>query len=257
MNGIHYLDPNPRGFPAVLLLHGLGATSISWQFQLANLADSGYRPVAPDLPGFGDSALLGNPWSIPGVANSMVDLLSQLGVESAHIVGLSMGGVIAQQIAFTHGHVVKKLVLVSTFSALRPESLDSWIYFLSRAFLLMVFGLKVQARRVAWRVFPKPDQGLQRKLLEETIAHSDKRAYRSAMFSLGFFDSRHWLSEIKADTLIISGNEDTTVSPERQRFLKNCIPGSRQVIINGAGHAVSVDQAVLFNAELIRFLTEL
>lgn len=257
MNGIHYLDPNPGGYPVVLLLHGLGATSISWQFQLASLAGSGFRPIAPDLPGFGESALSGHSWSIPGVANSMVDLVNQLGVESAHIVGLSMGGVIAQEIARSHAHVVKKLVLVSTFSALRPESLDAWIYFLLRAFLLLIFGLSVQARRVALRVFPKPDQGLQRKLLEETIASSDKRAYKSAMFSLGRFDSRRWLGEIKAQTLIISGNDDTTVSPERQRLLKNGIPGARQVIINEAGHAVSVDQAEQFNAELIRFLTEL
>ncbi len=257
MNDIHYLDPNPRGSPAVLLLHGLGATSISWQFQLTTLADTGFRPIAPDLPGFGESAFVGDGWTIPGVANSMVDLLSRLGIESAHIVGLSMGGVIAQQIARTHPQIVRKLVLVSTFSVLRAESLETWFYFLLRAFLLLIFGLKAQARRVALRVFPKPDQGLQRELLEKTIARSNKRAYRSAMFSLGRFDSRQWLSEIKAETLILTGNEDTTVSPERQTLLKNGIPGARQVIIDGAGHAVSVDQADQFNCELIRFLTEL
>lgn len=254
---IHYLDPNPGGSPAILLLHGLGATSISWFHQLQFLTESGYRAIAPDIPGFGQSGYEGHGWNIPSIASSMVNLLDQLEINSAHVVGLSMGGVIAQQIAHNHPGRVNKLVLASTFAVLRPETMNGWVYFGKRAITLLILGLRAQAHQVAMRVFPRPEQGPLRDILEKTITDADKRAYRSAMISLGKFDSRHWLSEITAETLIISGEEDTTVTPEQQTLLKNGIPRSQQVIVKGAGHAVCIDQVNEFNSLLLQFVTQL
>jgi 3-oxoadipate enol-lactonase len=93
-------------------------------------------------------------------------------------------------------------------------------------------------------------------MLVETISRADPRAYRKAMTSLGLFNSVNRLGEIKVSTLVVTGADDSTVSPARQRMLVDGIPSARQVIIPDAGHAVPVDQAERFNRELLAFLQD-
>jgi 3-oxoadipate enol-lactonase len=254
MNQLHYLDPNPDGSPAVLLLHGLGATGASWILQVPALTKAGFRSIAPDAPGFGDSPYDGRGWSIPRAAAQMADLLEELHTGPVHVVGLSMGGVIAQQFAHDFPHLTRRLVLVSTFSVLRPDNFGGWSYFLRRAFTVLVLGLRAQAQVVAERIFPAPDQGPLREMLVATITSADVRAYRRAMISLGTFDSRKWLKEIKVPTLVITGADDTTVAPSRQMLLAKGIAGAKQVVIPKAGHAVSIDKPEKFNQALLEFL---
>ncbi len=254
MTSLHVLDPNPAGFPAVLLLHGLGVTGASWTLQLPALTEAGFRPLAPDAPGFGDSPYDGRGWSIRRVAAQMAELLEERHSGPAHVVGLSMGGVIAQQFARDFPHLTRKLVLVSTFAVLCPDSLSGWWYFLRRALGVMTGGPQAQARLVAERVFPRPDQSPLREMLLDTIARADRRAYRAAMRALASFDSRPWLKDLPAPTLVVTGAEDITVSPARQQMLAEGIPGARQVVLEAAGHALSVEQAEAFNRLLLDFL---
>jgi 3-oxoadipate enol-lactonase len=256
MTSLHFLDPNPEGHPAVLLLHGLGVNASSWTLQLPALIAAGFRPIAPDAPGFGASPYDGRGWNIRRMAAEMVGLIQELGSGPAHVVGLSMGGIIAQQFALDTPALTRKLVLVSTFAFLLPDSLNGWLYFLQRFILVNTLGLPAQARTVARRIFPDPDKATLREMLVETVSHADPRAYRGAMTSLGLFNSVKRLGEIKAPTLVVTGEEDTTVSPDRQRLLLNGIPNARQVLIPDAGHAAPVDQSEIFNRELLEFLGE-
>ena len=256
MTSLHFLDPNPSGGPAVLLLHGLGADGTSWILQMPALGEAGFRPVAPDVPGFGSSPYDGAGWNVRRVAAQMADLLEELGCGPAHILGLSMGGVIAQQFALDFPQFTRKLVLVSTFSVLRPQGLKGWVYFTRRAAAILILGMNAQAQVVARHIFPNPqDEGL-RAMYLASVARANPRAYRKAMLSMGTFDSRNRLGEIKAPTLVITGSEDGTIAPERQKILAEGISSARQVIIPQAGHAVSVDQAQRFNQELLDFLME-
>lgn len=254
MTALHFLDPNPSGGPAVLLLHGLGADGTSWTLQIPALSEGGFRPVAPDVPGFGGSPYDGRGWNIRGVAAKMADFLGELGTGPAHIVGLSMGGIIAQQFAMDFPHLTKKLVLVSTFAVLRPEDFNGWWYFIRRAAAVLTLGLQAQAQIVARRVFPNPQDQALREMFIATVSRADPHAYRKAMLSLGLFDSRKHLGKIKAPTLVVSGAEDSTVTPARQRFLVDGIPGACQVVVPQAGHAVSVEQAEKFNQAILDFL---
>lgn len=254
MTKIHFLDPNPTGSPSVLLLHGLGADAASWTLQLPALTGAGFRSIAIDAPGFGKSPYDGRGWTIRRVASQVADLLEELGTGPVHLVGLSMGGVIAQQFAHDFPHLTQKLVLVSTFAVLRPENFSGWWYFLRRASTVLTRGLEAQAHLVAERVFPGPDYAPLREMLVETISRADPRAYRSAMRSLGLFDSRKWLPRLQVPTLVVTGTDDSTVTPARQQLLVDGIPGARQVVIQKAGHAAPVDQAEIFNRALIDFL---
>jgi 3-oxoadipate enol-lactonase len=256
MTTLHFLDPNPDGRPAVLLLHGLGANANSWTLQLPALISASFRPIATDTPGFGDSPYDQRGWSICRMAAELAGLIEELGVGPVHVVSLSMGGTIAQQFALDYPYLTLKLVLVSTFAILRPETLNGWLYFLQRFILVNTLGLPAQAKAVSRRVFPRLQDEPLREMLVETISHADPRAYRKAMASLGLFNSVKRLGEIKVPTLVVTGKDDTTVTPARQQLLVNGIPGARQVLIPEAGHAVPVDQAEMFNRELLNFLGE-
>ncbi len=238
------------------MLHGLGANCSSWTLQFEALGDMGFRPIAPDLPGFGSSAYDGKGWSIKRSASLLAELVDELEVGHVDIVGLSMGGVVAQQFALDFPAKVRKLVLVSTFSALRPSSLSEWVYFFQRALIVHLLGVKTQASFVARRVFPHENQAGLRKMAEEQIASADPRAYRAAMSGLGLFNSTGMLKSIHIPTLVVSGEDDSTVPPGRQAVLANSIPGSRQVIIKQAGHALTIDQYEEFNGLLLKFLVE-
>jgi 3-oxoadipate enol-lactonase len=256
MTGLHFLDPHPTGAPTVLLLHGLGANGLSWNLQFDPITAAGMRPLAPDAPGFGQSRYDGHGWSFKRVAADLAKLLGELQTGPAHVIGLSMGGIIAQQFVLDYPQLVRKLVLVSTFSVLRPENLSQWGYFFQRLVVVHTLGLKQQSEIVARRVFPNAEQEALRQMAVEQIASADPRVYRAAMRSLGLFNSQRRLKEIKIPTLVITGANDSTVSPARQKLLAQGICGARQVTIPNAGHAVAIDQFEVFNRESLVFLKD-
>ncbi|MEI7846626.1 MAG: alpha/beta hydrolase [Chloroflexota bacterium] len=253
---MNFLDPNPKGFPIVLLLHGLGVNSSSWMLQFDTLISAGFRPIAPDILGFGESEYDGLGWSIARNADLLIELLTQFNSGPVFVVGLSMGGVIAQQLTLSYPTFVKKLVLVSTFTKLRPTKLFTWFYFLLRALMVYIFDIKTQAKIVALKVFPAPGQLHLRKMAEAQIAQADPRAYREAMKSLFLFNSTKRLKEITIPTLVVIGENDTTISPAHQMELSKNIPGAKHIIIQKGGHAVTIDHYDEFNQALLKFLHE-
>jgi pimeloyl-ACP methyl ester carboxylesterase len=250
---IHYIDIGPRQGQSVLLLHGLGATGESWGLQFPALQSAGYRAFAPDARGFGRSSYPGRT-SVSDMAADMASLLEGLNALHTHVVGISMGGTIALQLALDYPHLVDKLVLVNTFAQLHPENPGVFLYFLVRFILLHTLGMPTQARAVARRVFPREDQSEMRRMLYEQILQADPRAYRASMRALARFDVHRRLKEIITPTLIITGDQDTTVKPESQRRLAESIPGAAHVIVAGAGHAVIADRPAIFNRLLLDFL---
>jgi 3-oxoadipate enol-lactonase len=251
---LHYLDPNPSGGQPVLLLHGLGVNGASWSLQFGVLAENGYRPIAPDARGFGQSRYPGGAMTVARMAEDMAALLEALGLVSAHVVGISMGGVLALQMALTCASVIEKLVLVNTFARLRPERPSVWAYFAFRMILVHTMGLEAQARAVARRVLPREDQAAMREIMIQTVRQADPRAYRGAMRALALFDVQDRLREIRLPTLLVTGADDNTVPPPLQRKLLLGILGAQQVIIPQAGHAVTADQPEAFNNCLVEFL---
>lgn len=254
--GMNYLDPYPRGNFPVLLLHGLGADASSWEYQFEALGRADFRPLAVDLPGFGKTAHTGK-WTLRGAAANTMELVDKLRWETFDVVGISMGGVIAQQLAHEHPERMRKLALVNTFACLRPRKAGEWLYLLRRYMVANIRGVKYQANMVAQRLFPQTDQVAFREEMIQRILASDRQVYRAAMRELGLFDSRRWLNEIRCPCLVITGELDSTVPVENQKELAVSIPGARQVIIPGARHGVIVDQYEKFNQALIGFLRNL
>ncbi|HBG74320.1 MAG: hypothetical protein A2X25_13450 [Chloroflexi bacterium GWB2_49_20] len=254
MTNIHFLEPGGKSGTPVLLLHGLGVDGSSWVLQFPALISAGFRPIAVDVPGFGSSPYGNEKWSIKRVTRDIAGLMNELNIDSTHVIGLSMGGTIAQQLTFDFPHLVSKLVLANTFAVLRPATLGGWWYFIQRFILVHSLGLPVQAEFVANRIFARPEQETLRNEMIQQITKADPRAYRAAMRSLGTYNSRRRLCEIKVPTLVITGEEDTTVQPTHQAQMAGWIPGARQVIMPDAGHAASVEFPNEFNSILLEFL---
>ncbi|RME44406.1 MAG: alpha/beta hydrolase [Chloroflexi bacterium] len=252
---IHYEEHNPAGEPAVLLLHGLGSAGADWILQFPPLVSAGYRVLAPDLRGFGQSSWPGAT-SVPAMAGDMVLLLQELETGPAHVVGISMGGTVALQLALNHTDLVRLLVLVNTFARLRPQGLSGYLYFPTRMLLMYTVGIETQARAVTRRIFPHPDQEEFREELFQRIVNTDPQAYRASMWALARFNVEKRLAEIRVPTLVVTGGQDTTVPPASQRRLAEGIPGARQVVIPEAGHAVIIDHPDEFNEALLSFLAE-
>ena len=250
---LHYDDPNPGGNPVVLLLHGLGATNESWAAQVPVLVEAGYRVIAPDARGFGHSTYPGHT-SVHAMAADMAELLQHLEISRAHVVGISMGGTLALQLAMDHSTYVQSLLLANTFAKLRPDAWSGWLYFALRLLLVHTLGLEAQARAVVRRIFPQENQEHLREALVAQIMQADPRGYRATMRALARFNVEGRLAEIGVPTLVISGENDTTVQPKYQRALAALIPSARQMVIPEAGHAIIVDQPQAFNRELLKFL---
>ncbi len=251
---LKFLDPNPQGKGVILLLHGLGVDGSSWDYQLEGLSRMGYRPIAPDLPGFGDSPNEGKSWNIHLVSEKVIQWMTSNTDEKMVLVGHSMGGVIAQEIALYHPEKICGLILVNTFAHLRPKHASEWLYFGLR-YLTVNFQSPVkQAELVARRVFPHPEQEWLRKEAVRRILTVDPVIYRSAMRELFRFDSRSNLKNLSMPVLVITGEGDTTIRMDEQAELVKLVSGARQVVIPGGGHGVIVEKPDEVNAAMIQFL---
>ena len=252
---LHYLDENQDGRPTVLLLHGLGANSSSWILQLPALLEAGYRIVAPDIPGFGQSTYPGGGTSVAKMAASLACLLETRLDNPYHVVGISLGGTLALQLALDYPQYVTKLVLVNTFAKLDLISNPlNWPYFALRFILVHTLGIETQARVVAKSLFPRPGQEYLRQALIEQIAQSNPDGYRAALRAVIQFNAQSRLHEIHCPTLVITGENDTTVPPKNQYDLARGIPGAGHAVLSEVGHGLIVEQPEKFNQILLEFL---
>jgi len=238
----------------VLLLHGLGASGASWGFQIPALTAAGYHVIAPDIRGFGQSSYPGGKVTIQALADDVGGLLQTTCKPPAYVVGISMGGVIALQLALDAPQLVKKLVLINTFARLQLDRPSLWVYFGLRFILLHTLGIHAQARAVARRIFPLPSRQALREELVREIVQSDPRGYKATMRALARFNVLNRLSDLRMPVLVVTGECDTTVPRAAQNTLAQLIPGATQVTIPDAGHGVIAEQPDLFNQTLLDFL---
>ncbi|HHS97895.1 MAG TPA: alpha/beta fold hydrolase [Chloroflexi bacterium] len=249
---MHYLLEGDG--PAVLLLHGLGSRGEDWMPQIVALAGAGYTALAPDLRGHGKTDKPPGPYTIHQMADDVNGLLERLVVERAAVVGLSLGGLVAQSLAVRHPARVRALVLVNTFARLRLARRRGWSLFLRRGWSMVAGGMKKQAETVARELFPRPEQEGLRRIAARRLAENDPAAYQATVWAVLRFDGRRDLERIQAPTLVVAGAEDTTVSLEAKQELATRIPNARLEIVPGSGHATPLDRPEAFNRLLLEFL---
>lgn len=248
-----YQEFNPTSAKAIILIHGLGANSDSWQFQIPDLEKAGYRVIVPDMLGFGKSPYENKKNTIDSMADDVRALMQKLGVEKTSFVGLSMGGAIAMSFALKHPTMTEKLVLANTAARFANKTGGS-LYTMLRIIIMRVFPRIVGAKMIAKFIFPHQHQQEFRDEFIREIMMADDRAYFDAVKTLVAHNLENQVSAITAPTLIIGGKHDLVTLNSKQEFLHEAIKGSKLVIIEGAGHVSAVDSAAEFNKEMLDFL---
>jgi len=252
---MYFFDPAPYLTRPVLFLHGLGTNLTSWNPQIQAMIDAGFRPIVPDLPGFGETPNIEGGWSLAGVSEELGKFLDHLELKQVDLIGLSMGGVIAQQFAIDQPERIRRMVLTATFPNLRPDNFSQALY-LGKRFVLNYFrGRNRQAAIVANNIFPGEDQAELRKTLEEQILAADPEAYRAATMELTKYQLGNRLKDFNKPVLVIAGELDHTALVKRQFSLNKYIPNCETVMIHGAGHGTNIDKPSEFNSLVIEFLS--
>jgi 3-oxoadipate enol-lactonase len=250
---LHYVVHNPHdlGSPMVVLLHGLGSCGEDWGFQIPALTQR-FRTLTLDLRGHGRSNLPPGWPIVPDLARDVAGLMDALDEPSAHIVGLSLGGAVALQLAVDRPDLVRSLTAVNTFAHLKVGR-HGRLPAAKRVTLLLLGRMDRLGILVANGLFPE-EQAYLREAAAMRIAANPRRAYLRALVAVARFDLRPRLGEIVAPTLVIAGDQDTTVPMEAKIELERGIPGARLQLLHGSGHAAPLDKTHEFNALLAEFL---
>ena len=239
----------------LLLLHGLGSSSDDWWFQTSAFAPY-YRLILPNLRGHQQSSPLRGPTSIFTLAADIAQLMDALGIAQAHVLGLSLGGMVAQLLAIHFPQKVRQLILVNTFAHLRPTSLREAYTLARRVVVSKYLPPKTTASIVAHDLFPRPDHVALRDEVLNRISVNDVASYRYLVDAIRRFDSRPQLDRIAAATLLITGDRDAVVPRGCQQQLVRGIRKIQWHIVRDSGHATPVDQSEEFNRVVLRFLKD-
>jgi pimeloyl-ACP methyl ester carboxylesterase len=251
--------------PPVVLVHGLGGNWQNWLEVLPALADAGHRAIAFDLPGFGHSEMPARDITIPRYGLAVDAVLEALGVEGpVAVVGSSMGGLIAADLAVSRPSTVERLVLVSAAALWNEQTRARPLVAASKVSRfyapLLVSGWEIIARLPRLRHEALRAAGIRNprrisaQLAYELLSGVGKPGFIDALQALYDYRIRDRLPEIACPTLIVWGGEDPVV-PLRHAFeFERLIPGGRVVVFPGAGHAPMIELPERFNQVLLDFL---
>jgi 3-oxoadipate enol-lactonase len=244
------------GVPALVLLHGLGSSSADWRLQVEFFAKR-RRVITVDLRGHGRSLDGRLPASIAQMADDVAALLAELGEPPADVLGLSLGGCVAQALALGHQENVRALVLVNTFARLRPAGLRGVGRLARRTWLFATAPMPALAAFIAGGLFPRPEQRAYYDLAVARLGSNPKPAYSAATRAALRFVGRSALPRLRCPTLIVAGDRDTTVPRAAIDTLRRGIPHAQFALIIDSGHATPIDQAEAFNKVVEEFLQTL
>ncbi|WP_406625364.1 alpha/beta fold hydrolase [Acidovorax sp. SDU_ACID1] len=240
-----------RGAPLVFV-HGFTTTAEFWREQVEPFSAS-HRVIRINLPGHGVSPRPeGRAYTIEAFADDVLKVYQALDIQDAVLVGLSMGGAIAQQFALTHPNSVRALVLVDT----TPHGLGEDVNVDNVLKAIEELGVVAASQNVIDRSFGSATSAQLLAFAKAQVAQTPAFVARQAIVSLNATDSRARLGEIQVPTLILVGNEDIITPPCESEVLAKGIPNSRLEIIADAGHFPMLEQPQAFNRVLADFLAQ-
>jgi pimeloyl-ACP methyl ester carboxylesterase len=246
VNGVHiHHEVAGRGDPIVLIT-GLGGDVSFWKRHMPPLS-AAHKVIALDNRGSGRSEVDGD-FTMADLADDVAGLLASLGIEKAHVVGWSLGGSIAQEVALRHPDLVAALVLMSSFTR-RPERSSYAIDNMVRSGLEGASFETVMAQMQAWCMTEAAFVG--RRQRGAKAAPGSLLGFQRQKRALDGFDSRGRVRDIKAPTLILHGSEDIMVPPHFAEELHRGIPHSKLEWIDGVGHIMAAEPCC---ARILEFL---
>ena len=258
-----------EGDRTIVFVHGLAGAWVNWLEQVPGFAAAGNRVIAMDLPGFGASPMPAEKITISDYARVVDALLDELGVDAAAVVGHSMGGFIAAELAIRRPARVERLVLVSAAGLTIEYQRDERVLGVLRALenRLTAYGAwlatrsdtlsrRPRARRLLMGVVAARPDLLPAPLVAEQIRGSGTHGFVDALDALTDYPIRDRLPEIACPTLIVWGEDDKLVPVRDAEEFERLIPDARKVVFPDTGHVAMLERPAAFNELLERFLAE-
>jgi pimeloyl-ACP methyl ester carboxylesterase len=256
VNGVRiYYEVYGQGEP-ILLIMGLGGSALAWQSQIPTFSQH-LRVIAYDNRDAGRSDKVEAEYSMADIADDAAALLTYLQIGSAHVYGVSMGGMIAQELALRHQERVRTLVLGCTSPCLAamPPSEKAARDIMESA----VLPPREAFERCTWTGYSdaylaahKDDLWLRAQV--EAGLTPPLEALRHHYTVVGGFDARERVGKIRAPTLIMTGDDDPLVPPENSRFLAERIPSAELMVFPGGRHAFNVEFEEESNRAVLDFI---
>ncbi|PSQ97485.1 MAG: 3-oxoadipate enol-lactone hydrolase [Bacteroidetes bacterium SW_9_63_38] len=246
-----YYDETGTGTP-VLFVHGLGSSGRDWIEQVEAFAGR-YRVIRIDLRGHGRSERPTGPYTMAEFAREAAVLLRQLGAAPAHVVGLSMGGMVAFQLAVDAPRLVRSLGVVNSTADTRLQTWQDLWFYVSRRTAVEVLGMRRVGKLIADRLFVEPEQEELRREFVRRWAENDKKGYLWSVDAIIGWSVWDRLSTIDVPTLLVTAEHDYTPVAEKNRIVAE-MPRAELAVVEGARHALPVEKPAAFNAVVERFL---
>lgn len=230
----------------LVLLHGVGSDKSVWQPQLEHFAGA----IAFDYPGYSESDFRPDA-TRDDFAVAILTAMDSLGVERAHVCGLSLGGIVALAMHAIAPHRCASLILADSF-AVHPDGRG--IY--DRSIAASSDMRALAESRVDVLLAPGASPGIRAEVVE-TMARIDPAAYRIGAEAVWLADQRDGAAAVRVPTLVLCGAEDKVTPPALSQDLASRIPGARLELTPGAGHLSNLERPATFNARVDEFLAEL
>ncbi|HEV3095408.1 MAG TPA: alpha/beta hydrolase [Solirubrobacteraceae bacterium] len=241
--------------PPLLLIMGMSGTKHHWGDVVLQELRRDFDTIVYDHRDAGESTRTGAPFSIADLARDAAGLLESLELDSAHVMGISMGGMIAQELALAHPQRIRSLTLGCTYCGGEGSALTSEDV-LGRLAQGMTSGDRALAIRTAWEVNVSPsfaaDEDAYARFLANAMRHAmPVPVIMEQMRAIGAHDTSARLPELRLPTLVVHGTLDEMLPVQNGHMIAGLIPDSRLEILEGIGHMFFLEQPER-TAELVR-----
>jgi pimeloyl-ACP methyl ester carboxylesterase len=252
---IRDIDVNYESFGAgepLLLIHGLGSSTNDWEPQIPDLARH-FQVITYDVRGHGLTSKPRGPYSVQQFAEDALALLQHLHVGPAHVLGISMGGMIAFQLAVDHPAAVKSLTIVNSGPELVLRTWRQRLAIYSRFAIVRLMGMRKMGEVLANKLLLGPRHAATRETFVERWSRNDPSAYLRALRALIGWSVTARLGSIIAPTLILTADQDYTPVPFKEAYTRK-IPGAKLVVVPDSRHMLPVECPAEFNRAALDFL---
>lgn len=242
-----YEEAGEGGHRPIVFLHGVGSDKSVWRPQLDHFAAE-RRAVAFDYPGYGDSDPAPEGLTRDDFATTILAAMSALGIDRAHVCGLSLGGVVVIAMHAVWPKRIASLVLADSF-AVHPDGRAIYDRAVAGSADLRMLGeTRVDA------LLAQPANPAVRSEVIETMARIDPAAYRTGAKAVWLADQRERAQAIRVPTLVLCGAEDRITPPSLSNALARLVPSSTCEIIPDAGHISNLERPEAFNTLVGAFI---
>jgi 3-oxoadipate enol-lactonase len=246
---IGYSETGGSGETPIIFLHGVGSDKSVWAPQLGHFGQS-RRAIAFDYPGYGESEFVDGS-TRDDFAASIFAAMDALDIGSAHVCGLSLGGVIAIAMHSVAPERCASLIIADSF-AIHPDGQGIHDRSVAASQSMSMRQLAEARASVLLGSAATPDLLAE---VVETMSRIDPAAYRLGAAAVWLADQRDRAAAIDVPTLVLVGDDDSITPPSLSEELLGMIAGSRLEVIEGAGHLANIEQPQAFNRAIESFLS--